>query len=111
MGACAPPRTPRPLRRRAQVHLWEAGGPACAAVADEEAYDAALALLAAGVQARAPRLVRAAAALLARLAGEPGGCAARGHASYLMQLVMRGARTLRERSAGVPACHACGGPG
>ncbi len=77
MGSCAPPRTARRRHRRAQVHLWEAGGSACAAVADEEAYDAALAHLAAGVQARAPRLVRSAAALLARLDGEPGGWAAR----------------------------------
>lgn len=59
-----------------QVLLWEAGGPATAASSDEEAYDAALALVAAGVLTHAPRALRAAAALLKQLDAREGRCAA-----------------------------------
>lgn len=58
-----------------QVHLWEAGGPVTAAVRDEEAYAAALALIASGVLTRAPRLLRSAEALLKRLDAREGRCA------------------------------------
>ena len=58
------------------MHLWEAGGPATAAACGEEAYDAALALVAAGMLMRAPRLLRAAEALLKQLDAREDRCAA-----------------------------------
>ena len=57
------------------MHLWEAGGSATAAASDEEAYDAALVLVALGVLTRAPRSLRAAAALLKQLDAREGRCA------------------------------------
>lgn len=58
-----------------QVQMWEAGGSMAARVSDEEAYDAALALVGAGVLSRTPRQVRTARALLTQLDSRQDGCA------------------------------------
>ena len=67
------------------MHLWAAGGPATAAACDEEAYDAAVALVAAGVLTRTPRLLRSAEALFRKLDARKDRCAENLHrhnASY-----------------------------
>lgn len=58
-----------------QVQVWEAGGSMAARVSDDEAYDAALALVGAGVLSRTPRQVRTARALLTQLDSRQDGCA------------------------------------